>query len=330
MTEIRWGIIAPGNIAASFAAALNGIDTAVCYAVAGRDSGRARAFANHHGFHKSYGDHRQLLADPSVDAVYIASPHSAHEAHALASLQAGKATLCEKPMTVNRHQAKHVLAAATASNTFFMEAVWTRFMPIYADIREWLDQGRIGDVKMVQASFGIQVDYDPTHRLYDANLAGGATLDVGIYPITLSQWVFQQQPVSIKAVGHLGDSGVDEQVAVVMRYADGQLSQLGAAITGQTPHDAWIIGSHGKIQIHPQFWSSESATLTVNDRGHQDSQTISRPHAVNGYEYEIREVHRCLEAGLKQSQKMPWATSLLIIETMDEIRAQLGLQYPFE
>lgn len=327
MPHYRWGIIAPGNIANRFAEALNGTDGAECYAVAGRSLERAQNFAARHGFKKSYADVQQLIQDPDVDVIYIGSPHSAHLEQSIACLKGGKATLCEKPMTINRDQAVLVTSTAAEQKSFFMEAMWTRCLPIYQVVRDWLDDDRIGDVKMIQGTFGFQRDFDPQHRLFNPELAGGALLDMGIYPLTLSQWVYQAQPEEIKALGHVGASKVDEQVAIALKYPGGRLAQLGTAITTNTSHDGWIYGSKGKIKIHAPFWGSEAATLFSAS---QQEETVTTPHTVNGFEGEITEVHRCLDRGLLESPKVSWDISLDLLGIMDEIRAQLGVIYPGE
>lgn len=333
MRDYRWGIIAPGNIAGKFAEALTTQDNAICYAVSSRSLIKAEQFANKFGFEKHFDDYQQMLQDPALDAVYIASPHHMHAEQSIACLMAGKAVLCEKPMAVNKLQARRVIEIARAQKCFYMEAVWTRFLPIYQTIRDWLDQGLIGEIKMVQASFGFQFDAGPAHRLYDANVAGGATLDMGIYPITLSQWVYADAPTQIKAIGHIGDTSVDEQVVIALKYPSGGVSQLGSMISGNTDHAAWIYGSKGKIKIHPQFWASESATLytDVRSEGLQSIQReIHSPHRLNGYEWEIAAVHQSLNESMLEHPLMTWEASLEVMDIMDEVRLQIGLVYPFE
>ena len=167
MSAIKWGIIAPGGIARKFATALQSIDDASCYAVAGRSLQRAKQFADEFGFEKAFESYLELLSDPKLDVVYIASPHNAHYQQALAAIDAGKAVLCEKPMAVNQCQSEEIIAAAAGRKVFLMEAVWTRFLPIYRVIREWIDRGLIGDVRLVQSSFGLNRPFDPAHRLFD-------------------------------------------------------------------------------------------------------------------------------------------------------------------
>jgi len=325
MTTINWGILAPGNIANSFAEALRGVPSARLYSVASRDVGRARAFAQLHNFDTSADSYEALIKDPNVDAIYIASPHTFHAEQSIQCLQAGKAVLCEKPMTINAHEAQRVVDAAQHYNTFYMEAVWTRFMPILKQVRRWIDDGEIGEIQLIQASLGFDISPEVRHRLYDLNLGGGSLLDVGIYPITFAQWVMQEAPQEIAALAQMHSSGVDERAGIVLRYTNGVIATLNSAITSSTSHDAWIFGSKGNIKL-PQFWMAEEATLIVGEK----QATVSRPHAVNGYEGEIEEVHRCLQAGLIESPTMSWQKSLSVMEIMDEVRAQIGLRYPME
>jgi dihydrodiol dehydrogenase / D-xylose 1-dehydrogenase (NADP) len=328
MRNYRWGIIAPGHIATKFAAALATQNNVICYAVASRSLDKAVQFADKYGFEKRFDDYHKMLDDPYLDVVYIASPHRLHAEQSIACLMAGKAVLCEKPMAVNKNQAQRVIEIAKAQKCFYMEAVWTRFLPIYQTIRDWLDQGLIGEVKMVQASFGFQFNASATHRLYNADLAGGATLDMGIYPITLSCWVYADAPTQIKAIGHIGDTSVDEQIVIALKYPSGGLSQLGSMISANADHAAWIYGSKGKIKIHSQFWASESATL-YSDAGAVQREVHS-PHQLNGYEWEIAAVHQALNEGRIEHPLMTWQASLEVMGIMDEVRSQIGLVYPFE
>lgn len=325
MKKINWAIIAPGKIATTFCSALKEIDSAQLYSVASRSPSKAKAFANKFGFVKHAQNQQALLADPLIDIVYIASPHTFHTETAIECLKAGKAVLCEKPMSINSSEAERVFAAAKEHNTFFMEAVWTRFMPIYQQVLKWVDDGLIGEIKMLQASFGILKPYDPSHRLYDIELAGGALLDVGIYPITFAQMLMQEAPEKISAVAHIGKSGVDENNGVTLRYKNGVIATLSSAINTKSSHDGWIYGSKGSIQI-PNFWQAQSALLTSEDCHH----SMSIEHKINGYEYEIEEAHRCLQENLLESPRMNWKSSAIIMNIMDKVRSEIELQYPSE
>ena len=325
MKKINWGILAPGKIARSFATALQGLESAHLYSVASRNPDRAKAFAKAFNVETRADSYDALIADPKVDVIYIASPHTFHAEHAIACLRAGKAVLCEKPMTINSADAQRVVDVARQHNTFYMEAVWTRFMPIFKHIRQWIDNGDIGDIQMLQASFGIAAPYNERHRLYDMTLAGGSLLDLGIYPITFAQWVMQVPPDHIAALAKIGQSGVDERTGIVLSYPNAVIATLNAAITSRTSHEAWIFGSKGNVKI-PRFWQGEQATLIVDDK----EETITAAHRINGYEGEIEEVHRCLKAGLIESPIMSWYESLTVMGIMDEVRAQIGLRYPME
>ena len=343
MKNYNWGVIAPGKIANSFATALSAVDRATLYSVASRNESRANAFADKHGFETVATSYQELINDPKVDIIYIASPHNLHHEQSIACLQAGKAVMCEKPMTVNAIEAQQVLETAAKHNGFYMEAVWTRFLPIYQQIRAWLDQGKIGDVQLIQASFGFAFPFDPQSRLYDLNLAGGALLDMGIYPITFAQWVTNARPTDVSATGVLGETGVDESTSITLKYpprendsdsAKSIIATLNTTTNANTVYDAWIIGSKGRIKV-PMFWRAESASLFVDSESNPRldepaTDTVKIPHRVNGYEGEIIEAMRCLDIGLLESPALPWAESLAVMKIMDEVRAQIGLIYPFE
>jgi len=330
MKTVNWAIIAPGGIAQKFATALQGTERAHLYSVAGRSKQRATEFAKQYEVETVADDIHALVADPNVDVVYIASPHVAHAEQSIIALNAGKAVLCEKPMTVNRHQASSVIQAAKDNKTFYMEAVWTRFMPFYSKIREWLEQGQIGAVQTIQANFGFAFGYDAKHRLFNPELAGGSLLDLGIYPITLAQMVTQQNPENIVALAEMGRTDVDENLGMILRYPNGEIAILSSNTRANTLNEAIIYGTKGRITI-PMFWCAESAILSHNtERDVTKVEQFSSPHKINGYEGEIEEVHRCLDQGLLESPTLPWSESLQIIEIMDEVRNQIGLRYPFE
>jgi len=331
MQNTNWGILAPGNIAAKFAHAIKSVDGATLYSIASRSPERAAAFAHEHGVSNVARDYEELINDPDVDAIYVASPHTFHAEQSIACLNAGKAVLCEKPMTVNAAQAERVIAAARDNQTFYMEAVWTRFLPVFKKLREWLESGSIGEVKMINANFGFHFPYDPQGRLFNPNLAGGALLDLGIYPITFAQWVMGDlMPTRISALGTLCETGVDDNAAINLMYPGGEIASLTTAAVANTDYNGWIIGTKGRIKV-PFFWCAESAELIVSDRTKAEVvDKFELAHSCNGYEGEIVEVQRCLAQGLIESPTLPWETSLRVMQIMDEVRQQLGVTYPFE
>ena len=332
----NWGILAPGNIARSFAKALSFVENARLISVASRDIDRAQNFAKEFDVAKVAANYGALIADPDIDIIYIASPHHLHAEQSTACLEAGKAVLCEKPMTVNFREAQAVIAVAEQHQQFYMEAVWTRFLPIYQKIQAWIDEGKIGDVEMVQASFGFAMPFDEHGRCFNAELAGGCLLDMGIYPITFAQLILGHAPddatgpSNIAALGHVGNTGVDERTGIVLQYPGGKIATLNTSLKTNTSGDAWIFGSKGNIHV-PSFWSAQSATIFTGDTlPYSKVDTTDYPHKINGYEYEIVEAQRCLEKGLLQSPTMSWSQSLAVIEIMDEVRRQIDLKYPFE
>jgi predicted dehydrogenase len=242
-------------------------------------------------------------------------------------LHAGKAVLCEKPFAINAAEAKEVVALAREKQLFLMEAMWTRFFPLLVKVRQLLADDVIGDIRMVMADLGFHATFDPQGRLFDPNLGGGALLDVGIYPVSLASMVFGTRPSRISSMAHLGQTGVDEQSAMIFGYDQGQLAVLTAAVQTETPREALLIGTKGQIRIHTPWWFPDTLTLSV--QGQQD-QVIHLPFGGNGYNYEAVEVMNCLRNGKTESNVMPLDETLAIMGTLDQIRSQWGLRYPME
>jgi len=325
--KIRWGIIGTGFIANKFAEALQILPDAELVAVGSRAADTAKKFAKAFGIPHPHSSYEKLANNPDVDVVYIATPHPFHMENTILCLKAGKAVLCEKPFAVNASQAQQMTDVAKAEKLFLMEAMWTRFLPIIMKVREWLGQGLIGPVRFLQVDFGFRCDWKPQDRLLNPELAGGALLDVGVYTVALASMVFAGPPTKITGMAHLGQTGIDEQSAMVLGYQDGQLAVLSCAIRTQTLQEAVIVGTKGMIRIHSPFWSATTATILIED---EEDETIKIPHKCNGFEYEAREVMQCLLAGKLESDYLPLDETLSIVKTMDEIRAQWGLKYPME
>ncbi len=293
------------------------------FAVGSRSEERAESFADEFSAAKSYGSYEELASDSELDAVYVATPHSHHAEHSIMCMEKGRAVLCEKPLAVNARQVERMIACARENGVFLMEAMWTRFLPVMERVREWLAEGAIGEVQMLQADFGFRGELDPGHRLFNPELAGGALLDVGVYTLALSYMVFGEDPAEVKSMAHVGETGVDEQSVVLMGYAGGRMALLSCAVRTNIPHNARIIGTKGSIFI-PDFWHATTATL-VSGRGEEE---IHLPFAENGYEYEAREVMDCVGADRQESAVMPLRESLRIARTMDALREQWDLRYP--
>ncbi|HEY9100921.1 Gfo/Idh/MocA family oxidoreductase [Chitinimonas sp.] len=322
---IRWGILGTGGIARQLAIAVNDTEGAVLQAVASRSGPQAARFAAEHGSRSHYPSYAELVADPQVEVVYIATPHAQHYAAVMLCLEAGKAVLCEKPFTLNAREARQAITYAKARGLFLMEAMWTRFIPAIREAEAMVARGEIGRVHAVQADFGFHHPFEPAHRLYDPALGGGALLDIGIYPLALGQ-LFLGPVASTNAQAELGQSGVDEQTAFSLQHAGGGMTGGFCSLRAQTPWEATLMGERGSIRLHSPFFKPERLTLTRDGV----STTSEYPHRGNGYGYEVEEVNRCLRAGLCESPRMPWADTLISMDALDTIRAQIGLRYPGE
>jgi predicted dehydrogenase len=324
--KIRWGILGTGMIAAKFVEGLSELPDAEVIAVGSRTQASAQAFADTYHIPHRHGSYEGLASDPDVDVVYVATPHNLHRENSLLCLGSGKAVLCEKPFTINATEAEEIIALARQKRLFLMEAMWTRYMPAMRKIRQLLAGGAIGDVRLVFVEFGFRPPFDPHSRLFDPHLGGGALLDLGIYPITLA-WLVLGPPQGITSKATIGSTGVDEQNAIILSYAGGQMALLSSSLQVQTPQEAQIIGTEGRILIHPECW--HPTTFTLSQAGKQD-ETTTVPTEGNGYNYEAAEVMSCLRAGKLESDLLPLDESLAIMKLLDQIRAQWGLRYPME
>jgi predicted dehydrogenase len=323
---IHWGVLGPGKISERFAEGIKPVKDAVLHAVGSRSSVRGKQFAKKYHVAKVYLSYQDLVQDPDIDVIYIATPHRFHFEQAKLCLEAGKHVLVEKPITVNAVEADRLFALAKQNDLFVMEAMWTYFLPIYHQVRQWLDAGKIGEVKFISSSFGFRASRDPQGRLLNPELAGGALLDIGIYNLAVSQWVTQQEISSFEVSGLVGDTGVDELVAGFLNFTDGTIAQFNCSYLSPMPNDLSIYGSLGEIHIRPRFWQATEAALVTADQ----EKTVRKPFKASGFEYEIDEVCRCLRAGLLESPVLPHRQIATTMRLMDAIRKQLGVIYPFE
>jgi predicted dehydrogenase len=320
---IGWGILGAGSIANRFAQDLQKVPEARLAAVGSRTADKAAQFAEKWGAARAHGSYEDLAADPDVDVIYVATPHPLHCANTVLCLEHGKAVLCEKPMAINAGEVRAMVECARNRKLFLMEAMWARFNPVLVQVRRWLAEGQIGEVRLLNADFGFRANWDPQSRLLNPALGGGAVLDVGIYVTALASMVFGGAPSQVKAVGLIGETGVDEQTAMLYQYASGGIALLSCAVRTVTPHVARISGSVGSITI-PDFWRATRATLQVA------GQEPVEATGTAGYEYEAAEVMACLRQGNLESTAMPLDESIEIADTLDQVRAQIGLKYPTE
>ena len=322
----RWGVIGPGRIAHRFAQALDEVEGARLVAVASRSLERGREFAQRYGASAYYDSNEALAADPEVDAVYIATPHRFHHAEARLCLEAGKPVLCEKPFTVNAVQAADLIQLARAKKVFLMEALWSRYLPIYPHVRRWLDGGEIGAIRLVSSLFCFRPERDPADRKFNHDLAGGALLDLGVYNISLSQWAIRDDPSAVIALARMGDTGVDELTAVTLLYPGGVVSQFTCSFLLNAVNTLTIYGTDGFVRIGPDFWQPTQAALSV-----QGKESVTKlPFRRNGFEYQIEEAIGCIRSGKGESEGMPLDSTLANMKTMDQVREQIGLRYTFE
>ncbi len=322
---IRWGILGTGNMAKTFARDLGFARGAKLAAVASRTLEKADAFGDECSVPRRYGDYAELVLDPDVDVVYIATPNSLHKEHTLMGLESGKAVLCEKPFATNAAEAREMIARAREKRVFLMEAMWTRFLPLMAEVRGLLADNVLGEVRMLTADFGFRAgDDEMAGILADRGLGGGSLLDVGVYPVSLASMVLGK-PSNLATLAHLGGTGVDEQAGVILGYTGGRLALLYSAIRTTTPQEATIMGAERRVRVHAPFWSPSKMTVFEEDDA---VKVVEAPFEGDGYHFEAVEVMDCLRAGRFESSTMPLDQSVEIMETMDRIRAEWGLRYP--
>ncbi len=322
--NIKWGIIGCGRIARKFARCIRDVKGAELAAVASATPGKAEAFANEFGVDTAYSDYNQLVGRDDIQAVYVATTHNFHYGNVKLALEHGKGVLCEKSFTVAAWEAEDLVKIARQKKVFLMEAMWTRFLPAIRQVREWLGDGAIGELRQVRADFGFKAPFDPEGRMYNKALAGGALLDAGIYPISFASMV-AGTPVAVQAMGDIGTTGVDEQTFCLFRYDSGAIASLSATVAAPIEVTAKIIGSEGTITV-PQFLGATSAQLHRYKEGETIQKSFPYPDG-QGFEFEIQEATDCIRQGKLESKVMPLDETVSILRTMDTIRGKLGLVY---
>ncbi|MBI9116011.1 Gfo/Idh/MocA family protein [Sanguibacter suaedae] len=330
---LRWGVLGAGYIGGSFVDAVTRYTQGEVIAVGSRDIHKASKFAADHHVPRAYGSYEELVTDPDVDAVYVATPHSHHCDHALLAIGAGKHVLVEKAFTRNAAEARRVVEAARTAGVFCMEAMMTRHLPHVAALREVLARGDIGEVREVRAGFDVQSPYDATHRMYDPALAGGVLLDLGIYPLSFVVDLLGT-PDEVRATALLAPTGVDVHDVLSLRYRHDALAVLTTSVRAASPSVATIIGTEGRIDVAAEYFVPTTFTVTTADG--TVSELDGRPRDEDGVpftegkQYEAAEVARCIAEGLTESPRMTLDQTLALMEIMDDVRAQVGVVYPGE
>ena len=330
MNKIRWGIVGTGNISAQFAQGLQQLEDAHIEAVASRDAARAKAFADRFGANKSYGSYEDMANDANVDIVYIGTPHTEHLSNALLYMDAGYAVLCEKPLGVNARETEAMVVKAREKNVFFMEGMWTRFFPAYKQAREWVQSGRIGNPRMIRAAFGYDGSNDRGQWRFSREMAGGAVMDVGIYPLALTFSMFGSDPVEVTSTAFV-DNGIDEYNSFTFKYADGRIAVLSSGISLKMDNQVIINGSEGTVKLREGWWHTDHAELWLSGSHWADftgeREVFDQPYAATGFQYEAQAVQDYFRQGLKEAPEMPLDETIKIAHMLDRLRKQWGVVY---
>ncbi|MFH0522270.1 Gfo/Idh/MocA family protein [Streptomyces sp. M41] len=327
--SVRWGILATGGIAAAFTADLVDLPDAEVVAVASRNQESADAFAERFGIPRAYGDWQALAEDGDIDVVYVATPHAAHREAAGLCLEAGRGVLCEKAFTLNAREAGELVALAKARGSFLMEAMWMYCNPLVRRLKALVDDGAIGEVRHVQADFGLAGPFPASHRLRDPEQGGGALLDLGVYPVSFAQLLLGE-PSDIAARATLSPEGVDLQTGALLSWDGGALASVHCSIVGGTATSASVTGSAGRIDVPYGFFFPERFVLHRDGRDPQEFTADPADGPRNSLRHEAVEVMRALRAGETESPLVPLQGTLAVMRTLDAIRDRVGVRYPGE
>lgn len=325
MSIFKWGVLGPGGIARAFAQDLTHLEDHAIAAVGSRTLRNAESFSQNFGG-KAYGSYEELVQDSSLDAIYVATPHPAHFDNVILALNAGKPVLCEKPFAVNALQAQAMVDVAEKNNVALMEAMWARFLPHYANVREIISSGALGPILSIHADHGQRLADQNISRLVDPNLAGGALLDLGIYPVSFAHMILGN-PQKITSSAVMTDRGVDAQTSMIFDYENGAQAILTTTMIEQTPCRAVVAGLYGWLEIDRTFYNPTSMRVVLND-----GTVTEYPNTYTGHG--LREqadvFKRLVLSGNKQSEILNWRDTVDIMASLDTVREQIGLVYPFE
>lgn len=320
---LNWGIYGAGVIAGKFASDFKKVEGAKIVAAFARKETRASEFCELHGIEKPYFDENAFFDDPDIDIVYVSVPHALHAEVSIKALKAGKHVLCEKPFTLNAKQSKEVFNVAKAENRFVMEALWTLFLPTIQKAIAWVEEGKIGQMKAIEANFGFSGDHNPSGRLLDPKLGGGALLDVGIYPVLMANHLTHAIPDAVKAIGYKTATGVDGTVFVSCMYPNGVMASLNASIEVELINTLFIYGDKGRIEI-PSFWMADEAICTYENVTEVFKASESE---TQGYHFEAQAVCDAINSGALTHPVVSPTFTISLMATLDRIRKEIGLVY---
>lgn len=322
--KYKWGILAPGKMAAKFTKGLQLLDNVELHAVGSRDLQRAKQFADEFGFKKYYGSYEEMASDPDLEIVYIASPHSHHREHALLCLRNHKAVLCEKAFALNSREVGDIINEAAAQKVFLMEALWPQFQPIYIKAKEVLDSGAPGKIIHLDARFAFQAPFDPDDRKFNLALGGGSLLDIGIYPV-IDTLCFMGVPDEVIAKAVFTETGSEDSVSVIFGYSDGRMATLYSSFSTQAAIGCDILCQNGNLYFSRERDMSQRLVVALNGKEKKEFSLL--PEGM-GYQYEALEVMKCLDEGKLESDVVPHSFSLNLINTLDRIREAAGIVFP--
>lgn len=323
--KVRWAILGAGRIAHAFASDFQYLKNGELVGVAARDKNRAQEFAQQYNIPAAY-TYNELYNSNEIDAVYVCTTHNFHFEQCLRCLESGKAVLCEKPITLNDAECKKLVAVAKEKKVFLMEAMWTHFLPAVIKAKQWLNDGRIGKLQVINADFGVPMPYDAEGRLYNKALAGGALLDLGIYPVALATYFTEKEPNAVVASGALGSTGVDERTSMILQYGE-VTAAITVCITAQMTNAAYLYGDKGYIKIDTYY---RAPSVSIYDNDQKMIEEFVDDRVSRGFVFEMQEATDKILAGELESSTVTHKRSILFQEILTEVRRQIGLIYPSE
>lgn len=325
MKKIHMAILGSGNIARTMAATMKRMKNVQCYGVASRDLEKAKTFAAEYGFKKAYGSYEELVKDPKVELIYVATPHSHHFEHAKLCIDNGKPVICEKAFTANAKQAIELIEYARSKEVFITEAIWTRYMPMVATIKGMIGSGIIGEPTYLTCNLGYMIEH--VQRLQDPALAGGALLDVGVYTLNFASMIFGDKIKKITSSCTYTQSGVDASNAVAILFEDGKIANIGSTMRGVSDRKGIIYGTSGYVIVEN---INNFESVKAFDAENKEIACIKRPKQITGFEYEVQACIDALEKGQLECAQMPHNEIIRIMKIMDSLRKEWGIQFPFE
>lgn len=325
MKKIHMAILGSGNIARTMATTMKRMKNVQCYGVASRDLEKAKVFASEYGFKKAYGSYEELVNDPKVELIYVATPHSHHFEHAKLCISHGKPVICEKAFTANAKQAEELIAYAEEKGVFITEAMWIRYMPMVASIKGMIGSGIIGDPVYLTCNLGYMIEH--VQRLQDPALAGGALLDVGVYTLNFASIIFGDKIKKVTSSCTYTESGMDASNAISIVYDDGKIANIGSTMRGISDRKGIIYGTNGYVIVEN---INNFDSVKAYNAENKEIAYIKKPKQITGFEYEVQACIDALEKGQIECPQMPHKEIIRIMQMMDSLRHEWGIQFPFE